>query len=129
MHEEPCLDNVTLEKLRQIGGNEFVVQMIDLFLQYVPQKLTEARATAQAGDWVGVRKAVHPIKSSAANIGASFMLGLATRIEQLAGGQQGELISGLLVELEAAYQPVKVGLQQLRNGLAAQSRSVPDESR
>ena len=129
MNPELCLDNAPLEKLRQIGGNEFVGQMIDLFLQYVPQKLTEARAAAQDGDWGGVRKAVHPIKSSAANMGASSMHDLATRIEQLAGEQRGELISGLLVELEAAYQSVRARLQQHRNGLAAQSRSVPDESR
>ena len=112
-----CRDAATLGKLRQIGGNDFVGQMIDLFMQYIPQKLGEARAAVAAGDLLGVQKAVHPIKSSTANIGAHSMHELAARIEQLASDQQGVLISGLLSELEAAYQQVKVQLQQQRKDL------------
>ena len=72
MNPELCLDNAPLEKLRQIGGNEFVGQMIDLFLQYVPQKLTEARAAAQAGDWGGGAESRPPDQVQCGQSGRQF---------------------------------------------------------
>ena len=117
MNAEPCLDVATLEKLTQIGGKEFATEMINLFLSYVPKKLAEARAAGQTGDRLGVRNAVHPIKSSAANIGARPMRDLAARIEQLASEQHCESMGPLLTELEAAFEQVKAHLQEHRKEL------------
>ena len=129
MSAELGLDGATIKKLMQIGGSEFVTQMIDLFMSYVPQKLAEARSAVQAGDLVGVAKAVHPIKSSAANIGAHSMHDLAERIEQLARDQRGESISHLLFELEGGYQQVQVQLRHQRNELTSERRSLPHDSK
>ena len=117
MSAELSLDVAALEKLMRLGGKEFVTQMTDLFMSYVPQKLAEARSAAQAGDLSGVQKAVHPIKSSAANIGARPMRDLAERIEQFAIDQRGESIGADLTELEAAYTQVKALLEEHRKKL------------
>jgi HPt (histidine-containing phosphotransfer) domain-containing protein len=117
MNAAPCLDSATMDKLLAIGGKEFAIQMIDLFLEYVPQKLAEGRAAAQAGNWVGVQKAVHPIKSSAGNIGARPMRDLAEHIEQLAIDQRGETIREGFAKLEAAYAEVQTQLQVCRREL------------
>jgi HPt (histidine-containing phosphotransfer) domain-containing protein len=125
MNAESCLDVTTLDKLRQMGGQEFVTQMIDLFLSYVPQKLAEARAADQAGDRLAVQKAVHPIKSSAANIGARPLRDLAARTEQLAADPRGESVAALLEELDAAYAQVQARLERQRETLVAPERSGP----
>jgi len=117
MNTEPCLDVTALEKLMQIGDKAFAVHMIDLFITYIPQKLAEARTAEQNGDLVRVRKAVHPIKSSAWSIGAYQMRALATRIEECAADNRREPITPLLTELEAAYEQVKVHLQEQRKKL------------
>jgi HPt (histidine-containing phosphotransfer) domain-containing protein len=117
MNSDPCLDKATIEKLREIGGKEFALQMIDLFLSYVPQKLAEGRAAAAAGNWSGVQKAVHPIKSSAGNIGARPLRDLAAHIEQLAVDRQSETIDARLTELNAEYQHVQEQLQEVRGKL------------
>ena len=117
MNPEPFLDAVTLEKLMQMGGPEFATKMIDLFLSYVPQKLAEARAGEQAGDLLRVQKAVHPIKSSAGNIGAQPLRELATQIEHLAIDQCREPIGAKLTELETAYLQVQALLQERRKEL------------
>jgi len=117
MNTEPCLDITTLEKLMQLGGKEFVTQMLDLFAGYAPRKLAEARAAMQAGDLTGVQKAVHPLKSSAGNIGACLMRDLAKRIERCALDNQPDPIVQLLSELEAAYEQVKMQLQEYRNNM------------
>ena len=118
MNTEPFLDVTALEKLMQIGGKEFAGHMIDLFLIYIPQKLAEARTAEKDGDLMQVRKAVHPIKSSAWNIGAHQMRVLAARIEECAADNRREPITTLLTELEAAYEQVKVHLQEYRKKLA-----------
>ncbi len=122
MSTELGLEDATFQKLTQIGGYEFAVQMIDLFLSYVPQKLIEARVAAQAGDWVGVQKAVHPIKSSASNIGARSLRELAVRLEQLAIDQQGDSIPALLGEMEVALAEVKSLLELQREKLHVQGK-------
>ena len=124
MNPETCLDVASLEKLINIGGREFATKMIDLFLSYIPERLAEARAAVQAGDLVRVQRAVHPIKSSAANIGAQPLRDLAAHIEQLAIDQRGESLAALLGELDAAYAQVKARLEQQRETLATLENRV-----
>ncbi len=117
MNDNACLDDATMRKLVELGGKEFALEMIGLFLSYVPQKLAEARTAAQAGDWPGVQKAVHPIKSSAGNIGARPLRDLAARIEELAINRHGDAIHAELTELEAGYVQVQAQLRECRKKL------------
>jgi HPt (histidine-containing phosphotransfer) domain-containing protein len=114
MDTEPCVDPATLDKLVKMGGKAFAAEMIDLFLKYVPQKLAEARAAEQSGDLLGVKKAVHPVKSSAGNIGARQMQNLASCIEQLAGDQCRESTDAMLTELELACKHVEAYIRECR---------------
>jgi len=100
-----------IERLRQLGGDEFVGQMIDLFLDYAETKIADAHKAGVAGDLPGVAKAVHPIKSSAGNIGASQVQELATRLEQLAKQPPGDELNRLLGELETAFAEIKPALE------------------
>jgi HPt (histidine-containing phosphotransfer) domain-containing protein len=117
MSPEACLDEAAIDRLMQIGGREFVKKMLDLFLSYVPQKLAEARAAERIGDLQKVREAVHPIKSSAGNIGAIPMRDLAARLEQCAQENQREPAGRLMSELETACGEVMVRLQERRKQL------------
>lgn len=119
MSADPCLDDAAIAKLVQLGGKAFALQMIGLFQSYVPEKLAEARAAAQAGDWPGVQKAVHPIKSSAGNIGARPLRDSAARLEELAMGGCRETVRAGLSELEAGYVQVQSELQERRKALEA----------
>ena len=125
MNAEPCMDVAAIEKLIQIGGKEFASKMIDLFLSYVPEKLAEARAAGQTGDLFRVQKAVHPIKSSAANVGARLMQDLAARLEQLAMDRRSESVPELLDELDAAYAQVRSRLEQQREKWITGKENAP----
>ena len=102
-------------KLRELGGDEFARRMVELFFQYVPEKLAEAKSAGQRGDLDAVHKASHPIKSSARQVGASAVAELAARIEKLASENNGEAIT-LLGELESAYEQVSAQLRQQVQG-------------
>ena len=105
------LEGSALDRLRDLGGQEFAAQMIGLFLELAQRKLAEARRAESRQDFQAVRMAVHPLRSSSGNVGARTMMELAARIDELAGRQENEAIPGLLAELEAAFRRVAPRLE------------------
>ena len=97
--------------------------MIRLFLSYGGEKLIEARQAQAAGDLNAVGKAVHPLKSSAGNVGAVRMQRLATEIEQRAKGQEAAAVATLLEELETAFESAKPLLEAER-----ETRAPPQDA-
>lgn len=110
-HAGGPMELAAIERLHKLGGKEFVGQMIDLFLEYAQTKIAEARKAGAAGDFAGVAKAVHPVKSSAGNVGAKRVQELAAQLEQRAKQQRGEDVNRLLAELETAFAETKPGLE------------------
>ncbi len=111
------LDEAALDRLRRLGGEPFVKEMINLFLEYVQAQISEAQRAHLAGDMARVGKAVHPIKSSAGNVGATLVQALAARLEEAASGQQAADVNRLLGELDAAFAAVKPTLESAKKDL------------
>jgi HPt (histidine-containing phosphotransfer) domain-containing protein len=101
-----------LANLRELGGEAFVVEMIDLFLEIGPKKMEEARRALAVRDTDGVRQAAHSLKSSASNLGSEVLQELAARVEKAAAEQDAGLLVPLLKELDEAYAKVKSRLEQ-----------------
>jgi HPt (histidine-containing phosphotransfer) domain-containing protein len=114
MSESQNLDPAALQRLQRLGDNAFVCKMIDLFLDYAGQKIVEARAAHCAGNLAGVEKAVHPIKSSAGNVGARRIQDLALKIEDLARQGCTESLAACITDLEQAFAVVKPELEEKR---------------
>ena len=89
--------------------------MLGIVLEYIPRKLEAALAGEKAGDLEAIQHAVHPVRSSAANVGARDVQELATRIERLAMDKQAQEISPLLRQLEAAFARVRPELERERD--------------
>ncbi|MBL6763597.1 MAG: Hpt domain-containing protein [Verrucomicrobiae bacterium] len=107
MTEPATLDESALARLRELGGDEFANDMVRMFHQYAEAQLGFARAALDAGDIDAVEKAIHPLKTSAAHVGALAMKGLCQEIENCGREGDGAPIPGLLGRLEAAYSEVK----------------------
>jgi HPt (histidine-containing phosphotransfer) domain-containing protein len=116
MNESQNLDPVALQRLQRLGGDAFVCKMIDLFLDYAGKRIAEACVAQAAGNFTAVEKAVHPLKSSAGNVGASRIQALAARIEALAEQGPSEALAAALGELEQAFAAVKPELEEKRRG-------------
>ncbi|MFB3786098.1 MAG: Hpt domain-containing protein [bacterium] len=114
MAESGGIDPKALEHLTEIGGAAFTVKMIDLFLESGGQRLAEARAHEKQGDWAGVQRAVHSMRSSAGNFGAQRVFELAGQIEQLAMAGQSGSIPDLLQQLEEGLNRIQDQLRQER---------------
>ncbi len=116
-NEPRTLDTGALQRLHPLGDDAFVCKMIDLFLEYAAKRLVEARAALAADNFAGVEQAAHPLKSSAANVGAAQVRALAARVEELAERGQGEPLAASLSELEQAFAEVKPELEEQKRNL------------
>ncbi len=114
MSSTDSFEESALARLRDLGGQEFAVQMIGLFLDLARHKLAEARRALSQNDFNGVRMAIHPLRSSSGNVGAKAMMDLAARIDEFVRRDEVEIIPGLLVELESAFARVEPRLEKER---------------
>jgi CheY-like chemotaxis protein/HPt (histidine-containing phosphotransfer) domain-containing protein len=125
MNQSSPLDLSALEQLRRLGGDDFTGKMIGLFLDYGGTKLAEARQAFAAGDLAAVAEALHPLKSSAGNVGASRVRDLAAEAESLARQHQSEALTAMLDELSLAFAANKAELDQKRQMLGSEGTKKP----
>ena len=68
----------------KMGGDDFVHELVELFLDTVPDTIRRARDSQHTGDLEAVGQIARSLKSSAANIGAVNLYEVARRAEQAA---------------------------------------------
>lgn len=109
------LDPAALERLARIGGQSFLVEMIELFLEHAPQRLATARAAFDAGEITAVYRAAHSLKSTAGNLGARALQDIAEQAEGRASAGDVEALPPLLTEMEERYERVRAELESERD--------------
>jgi two-component system, sensor histidine kinase and response regulator len=115
----PGFDALAVERLCQLGGEEFARKMIDLFLDNAGTKLEEGCQALAAGDLTALAKAMHALKSSAGNIGANRVQDLADQTESLACQSQRQPLAAVLDELNQAFAAAKSALDERKQMLGA----------
>jgi len=117
MRDEPeVLEAAALDRLLRVGGQDFVIEMIDLFLLHAPERIAAAIAAAAAGDLVTVHRSAHSLKSTAANIGAVRLQALAAEVESSASTGASESIVSMVERLKTCYAEVseRLGSERAR---------------
>lgn len=109
------LDPAALERLLRIGGQDFVVEMIELFLEHAPQRLASARAALAENDVKTLYRSAHSLKSTAGNLGARALQNMAAEVEKRSAKEDLEPIPPLLEELERRYERVRTELETERD--------------
>jgi HPt (histidine-containing phosphotransfer) domain-containing protein len=97
-------------------GEDFMMQMIDIYLEDAPKRLLELREAYLSGNREIFTRAAHTLKSSSAYVGAKHFSKLAGAVEAASG--QGALadLGDQVVRLEQAYLEVKAALEEVRKG-------------
>ena len=67
--------------LQQTAGASFVAELVDTFLEEVPQMLAELRAAQVAGAAERFRRAAHSLKSNGQTFGATQFGAMARELE------------------------------------------------
>jgi HPt (histidine-containing phosphotransfer) domain-containing protein len=74
-------DRDALERLKRFGGAALVSQMVALFLEEAPRRITAIRDALRSGDLPAARQVAHSLKSSCGQMGALAMQELSRHIE------------------------------------------------
>ncbi len=111
MSVDDCVDGAGLERLYRLGGARLVAAMIDAFLGAAPARVREACAAASAGDLAPLGRAMHSLKSTAANFGATRVPALAARLEQAAEAGDAATVATQLEEMTASLDELVARLE------------------
>ncbi len=79
----------SISKLRGVGGEKMVQQVVKLYLSSSAKLVEELRMRLADGDPEAVRQAAHALKSCSQTVGASAIATLSQQIEEM--GRNGEL--------------------------------------
>lgn len=109
---DTLIDLPTFTALQEAAGAEFVVELVDTFLEEAPIMLAELRSALAAGSADAFRRAAHSLKSNGNTFGATKLGEMARDLEQ------GGLItdSAPLDALEAEFRRAAAALKGLANG-------------
>jgi CheY-like chemotaxis protein len=124
---ENCLNVDALQALRELVGErdtEMFVEVIDNYLEEVPQLLDGCRESIETGDRERFARLVHTLKSTSATLGATQFSQLCARIERDMRQPDIEMNAVWLDTLQQAYVQVEAALQDLRTTTLAQSNGA-----
>jgi HPt (histidine-containing phosphotransfer) domain-containing protein len=109
------LDDDALRSLRDLGGDDFLGEVIDAFLADAPQLVATLRRSLESRNCEELRRAAHTLKSNGATLGAEGFAELCRTLEQRA--KEGELdgASELVDRIEQEYRPLEEALSALRS--------------
>jgi signal transduction histidine kinase/CheY-like chemotaxis protein/PAS domain-containing protein len=110
------LDLAALENLLAVVGGEFdfLVELIDSFLEEAPQLLADLGRFVKDGDAIGVSRVGHSLKSNGTDFGAPTFANLCKELEMM--GKSGTLdgADDLAAQVVAEYEKVGEALETIR---------------
>jgi PAS domain S-box-containing protein len=117
--EDISLDDDALQNLRDLGGDEFLAEVIDAFLADAPELLATLRRSLDDGSTEELRRAAHTLKSNGATLGAEGFADRCRTLEQRAKSGELDGAAELVDRIEAEYRPLEEALAALRAGSAS----------
>ena len=108
------LDERALANLRQLGGDEFLGELIDTFLTDAATIVASLHSSIEEDDAEGLRRAAHTLKSNGATFGAASFEELARELENRARAGELDGTAVLAEELDAELGRLRAALERLR---------------
>jgi histidine phosphotransfer protein HptB len=105
------IDRAIFDALKETTGAEFVVELVDTFMQEAPSMLDDLRQSLAAEDAERFRRAAHSLKSNSSTFGALALAAMARKLE----------LAGLAKVIEDGGQPLAVLAQEYARVAAALS--------
>jgi len=109
---QTTIDAAVFAELQETAGADFVVELVDTFLEEAPAMLAELRDAQAAGSAERFRRAAHSLKSNASTFGATRLAAMARELELGGPAPDGAPLDAL----EAEQLRVAAALADLRNG-------------
>lgn len=94
------------------GEEDLVPELIEAFLEEVPENCVELEQLVSAGDAVEVRKKAHYMRSSTSNLGANKMTAMCAGLEKMAHAGSLEGADDVVRRLNAELSLVRAGFER-----------------
>ena len=99
--------------LRELGGDDFLVEVVDAFVADAPGLVATLHRALDQGDAEKLRRAAHTLKSNGATLGAERFSELCRELEQTAKGGRLENASELVQRIERELGALQNALTEL----------------
>jgi HPt (histidine-containing phosphotransfer) domain-containing protein len=111
----PLIDKTTFDELKRISGDDFINELIDVFLNDAPDMLKQMQIALAVQDVDTFRRAAHSLKSNANTFGATELAALAKELELIGRERKLNTVGDKLEKLFAEYVQVESALNGMRN--------------
>jgi HPt (histidine-containing phosphotransfer) domain-containing protein len=111
----PTIDRATFEALKKTTGAEFVLELVDTFLQEAPAMLDDLRSALAAKDADKFRRTAHSLKSNSNTFGALTLAAMARELELTSASKVSEGRAEPVDALAEEYSRVAAALTALRH--------------
>jgi len=108
--QTPNLDATALESLRELGGDDFVAEVIAMFRADAPDLVATLRRSLDVGDAEQLRRAAHTLKSNGATLGAAEFSAACRELEQCAKDGRLDEATPLIGKVEEEYRSLEAVL-------------------
>jgi PAS domain S-box-containing protein len=115
--EEPeiDLDADALQNLRDLGGDDFLREVVEAFLTDAPALIASLRSSLEQENAEELRRVAHTLKSNGATLGAEAFAELCRTLEQQAKAGRLDGLSHLVDRIEQEFPPLRDALNSLRS--------------
>jgi PAS domain S-box-containing protein len=109
-----ALDASAVQSLRELGGDGFLVEVVDTFLSDAPALLATLRAAQEGGEAEVLRRTAHTLKSNGQTFGAMDFSELCRDLELRAKNGEVDGTAELVERIEREYGALEQALAELR---------------
>jgi HPt (histidine-containing phosphotransfer) domain-containing protein len=106
MSTPAVIDPASIASLRELNpgdDDEFLREIVGIFLEDTPRRIVELDESLAAGDVPKFTRAAHSIKGSSGNVGAMALREVAGALEHQSKNQGLALVGAPLVQLKAEF--------------------------
>jgi HPt (histidine-containing phosphotransfer) domain-containing protein len=115
MGDSGIIDLSTYNELKELMGAEYMVEVVDTYIQETDGLIHQLQTALVAGDAVAFGRLAHSIKSSSASLGALDFAQQAREMEMLGKANNLAGVGSKLDQLVASFLPLVARLKELRN--------------
>ena len=102
-----------LSMLQELDDNEYLAEMLTIYLEETPGELKQIREALTAGKTEIISKTAHKLKNSAGVLQANNLIHLLTQIETIAkSGKVNEELITLIADVHREHKNIEYGLKK-----------------
>jgi CheY-like chemotaxis protein/HPt (histidine-containing phosphotransfer) domain-containing protein len=107
------LDAGALQNLRDLGGDDFLREVVEVFLSDAPALIASLRSSLEQHNGEELRRAAHTLKSNGSTLGAEAFAELCRTVELQAKGGRLDGLPQLVDRIEQEFPPLRDALNSL----------------